>query len=312
MGNIDVLEKMKKERIGMHVTNLRGYGAICTDYKNANHITIQYDGTDVTHRCSWTSFISRRFKDPPFKHVGERRQNNQGVWMTILEYKNASHSTVKFDSGYICTNVQYHDFLDGGVKDLFFPDVCGIGYIGKGRYKSTENHKPSIAYQRWIAMLVRANGKKQNCPTYEECSVCEEWHNFQNFAAWFYQQYYEVPNQVMSLDKDILFKGNKLYSPHTCCIVPQDINVLFTNRTNDRGDYPIGVSQTTWGHRYSAIVNKEGRSHYLGSFNTPEEAFYAYKAAKEAHIKQMADKYKQWLPDKVYQAMYAYEIDIND
>lgn len=64
--------------------------------------------------------------------------------------------------------------------------------------------------------------------TYINCKVCDEWLNFQNFSEWFKNNYYEVEGQRMELDKDILNKGNKIYSPNTCIFVPHNINNLFT------------------------------------------------------------------------------------
>lgn len=64
-------------------------------------------------------------------------------------------------------------------------------------------------------------------PTYKGCSVCDEWLNYQNFAKWYDDNYYEIKGEIMCLDKDILVKGNKIYSPENCVFVPNYINVLF-------------------------------------------------------------------------------------
>ena len=61
---------------------------------------------------------------------------------------------------------------------------------------------------------------KEKHPTYENVYVCEEWHNFQNFAKWYYNNYYSINEERMEIDKDILYKNNKVYSPDTCIIVP--------------------------------------------------------------------------------------------
>ena len=51
----------------------------------------------------------------------------------------------------------------------------------------------------------------------------------------------------MAIDKDILYKGNKIYCPEKCIFVPFSINSLFTKRQNRRGDYPIGVCKNNEG-----------------------------------------------------------------
>ena len=124
----------------------------------------------------------------------------------------------------------------------------------------------------------------------------------------------------MNLDKDILKKGNKIYSPDTCVYTPQKINTLFIKSDALRGDFPIGVtrngkkgySATCYAHSgiNDKMENKVGE--YLGTFRTPEEAFYAYKTFKEVYIKQIAEEYKPYIPEKLYNAMYNYEVEITD
>ena len=155
-------------------------------------------------------------------------------------------------------------------------------------------------------------------PTYRDCYVCEEWHNFQNFGEWWEYNVYNCNNEKMCLDKDILVKGNKVYSPETCIIVPERINLLFVKKDANRGDYPIGVDK--WlnkknGDKWLKVrcSTLEKREH-LGYFplNRPFQAFYTYKQFKENHIKQVADEYKGLIPTKLYEALYKYEVEIND
>lgn len=148
-------------------------------------------------------------------------------------------------------------------------------------------------------------------PTYEDCYVCEEWLNYQNFAEWFYQNYYEVDNEIMNLDKDILYKGNKVYSPETCVFVPQRINTLFIKSNKIRGDLPIGV--TSKNNKFmTRCKNGQNEKIYLGTFNTIEEAFKSYKEYKEKLIEQTANEYKEFIPYVLYEAMCNYEVEIND
>ena len=61
-------------------------------------------------------------------------------------------------------------------------------------------------------------------------------------------------------------------------------------------------------------VFKDGKKtrKYLGLFDTPNEAFEVYKKAKEEYIKEVADNYKDKIPTKLYESMYAYEVSIDD
>ena len=64
--------------------------------------------------------------------------------------------------------------------------------------------------------------------------------------------------------------------------------------------------------KYKATISKNNVKLYLGLFDTPEEAFQAYKTAKEEYIKEVADKGKESISPKVYRAMYNYKVEITD
>lgn len=117
----------------------------------------------------------------------------------------------------------------------------------------------------------------------------------------------------MGLDKDILNKGNKIYSPENCIFVPQSINNLFIKRQNNRGEYPIGVCYHKATNKFRASCNNANKEHVvLGNFDNPIDAFNEYKRFKEITIKKVADLYKDIIPEKLYVAMYKYEIEITD
>ena len=132
---------------------------------------------------------------------------------------------------------------------------------------------------------------------------------FSNFKKWYDQFNYENYH----LDKDILVKGNKHYSPDTCCLVPQEINTLLTKRQGCRGRQPIGVCYIKRSGKYSATIHKM-RNVHLGFFDTPEEAFQAYKSAKEQYVKEIATQYFQEgkITQRVYQALMEYQVEITD
>ena len=158
-------------------------------------------------------------------------------------------------------------------------------------------------------MLRRCYDKKLHLkePTYKDATCCEEWLNYEN--------YYEIDNDNMQLDKDILYKDNKIYSPETCIFVNQRINKLFIKRKAKRGSLPIGVTYNKRDNKIQArcdITKGNGGKKYLGSLKTPEEAFKAYKTFKEKYIKQVADESKDKIPKKLYEAMYRYEVEITD
>lgn len=138
-----------------------------------------------------------------------------------------------------------------------------------------------------------------------------EWlHSQENFEKW-------LNGKDWAVDKDILIKGNKVYSSATCCLVPRQVNNLFIKRDADRGAYPIGVyfdnKQNIFVAQCSCVEHKNHRI-FLGHYYTPEDAFDAYKKCKENIIKRVAkEEYeKRNITQQCYEAMVKYEVEITD
>ena len=249
----------------------------------------------------------------------ETGTNNFGSKMVITKYRNALDIDVYFPQyDWIFKNATYITFKKGNIKCPYERRYYGAGYLGEGKYKVSENGKDTKCYKTWSHMLERCYNEKykKKKPTYEDCKVCEELLNFQNFAEWDSENYYVIEGERMHLDKDILIKGNKIYSPDTCIYVPQTINSLFVKSDKIRGNTPIGVSRQKNKFRAQCSVydfeNKNKKRKYLGSYNSPEEAFKVYKEFKENYIKEVADYYKNQIPNKLYDALYNYEVEITD
>lgn len=238
--------------------------------------------------------------------IGEINFNKTGSKMVIIEYKSAHDIVIEFDNGYI-TKSKYQHFKSGKIKNPYDKIIYGKGYLGEGKY-SSKNKK---AYNTWKGMLRRSYDPKyhKKNPTYEGCSTVDGWHNFQNFAKWFKNNYYEFGDQTMDLDKDILIKNNKIYSLATCLFVPQSINKLFLKRNSERGLYPIGVSLKRGRGKFRVQTTK---GKHLGLFKDPVEAFQVYKEHKESLIKTIANKNKNRIPKILYEAMMKYRIEIDD
>lgn len=249
-------------------------------------------------------------------YVGLESYNNFGSKIIITRSNGSTDVDIYFPQyDWIAKNKDVSQFKNGNIKCPYEKRYSGVGYIGEGDYKLFENKKESKAYSTWRGLLKRCYTKAQldRHNTYKNVFVCEEWHNFQNFAEWYYNNYYEVDGQKMHLDKDILYKGNKIYSPQTCVFVPQNINKIFTKSDGIRGDYPIGVYYCKTTNKFkSQCYNGYGGYVKLGSYNTPQEAFQSYKCFKENIIKRIADEYKAYIPKELYDAMYRYEVEITD
>ena len=251
---------------------------------------------------------------PKLDRTNETRINNNGEEMRIIRYGNVHDIDVQFDDGVILEHREYGAFLKGQIKNPMTPTYYGIGFIGVGKFKTCdENGKNTKCYDTWLNMLARCYDPKlqEKYPTYKNCRVCEEWWNFQVFAEWYYSHFYEIENERMALDKDILKKGNKVYSADTCVYVPQSINSLFIKRDNERGNLPIGVRKNR--NKFQARLCKgNGKRIQLGTYTTPEEAFLVYKEHKEQFIKEVAEKYKGQIPHEAYEALMNYEVEIDD
>ena len=219
---------------------------------------------------------------------------------------------------WVFKHATYQSFKNGTIKCPYEPRVYGVGYLGEGKYKAFENGKLTDKYDIWQDMLRRCYDPKlhEKYSTYKDCEVEDKWLNFQHMGEWIEENYYEIPGETMCLDKDILCKGNKIYSRDTCVFVPQRINVLFTKRDNDRGNCPIGVTPRPSGNYQAYCQNEYGKSVYLGVYHSKEEAFQVYKNYKEKIIKEVIDSYEGIIPEPYYSrlktAMYNYEVEIDD
>lgn len=169
----------------------------------------------------------------------------------------------------------------------------------------------TYSYIVWRSMIVRCYSDRElkKHPSYNGCSVCGEWAYYSNFKKWFTETYIDG----YTLDKDIIKKGNKVYCPEYCCWVPQRINVLLTNRRLHRGNYPIGVNALC-ADKYVSMYNVDGHLRKIGIFETEKDAFEAYKGAKEAYIKKVAQEYfdKGLISERVRNALFRYEVEITD
>ena len=251
--------------------------------------------------------------------TGEERLNTFGSKMIIKEYREYSDIDVYFpEYNWTFKHAIYQTFKKGTIKCPYEPRTYGVGYLGEGKYKTRENGKKTDEYIIWCGILRRCYDPKlhERESTYKNCTVEEYLLNCQHMGEWIDKNYYEIPGEQMCLDKDILCKGNKVYSRETCIFVPERINLLFTKCDNRRGDSPIGVTPRESGNYQVFCSNGYRKSVYLGSYSTEEEAFQVYKEYKEKVIKEVIDSYEGKIPEPHYSrlkdAMYNYKVEIDD
>lgn len=197
--------------------------------------------------------------------------------------------------------------------DTVFPSnhankAHGVGYNSKGKHKVVVDGKVTAIYHVWRNMIRRCYDPKTQSKrvTYIGCSVDERWHDYQDFAEWCYS--HEYCGMGYELDKDLLTPENKIYSPDTCCFVPQEVNLLLNNNSRARGIYPQGVSWDNKDKKYRAQIKLSGKTTRLGGFDCPNEAYKIYKAAKEANVKRIALEWQDRIADNVFQALMTWQL----
>ena len=245
--------------------------------------------------------------------VGKVCKSKSSGDFKILKYNDSKNVEIQFiNTGYE-TSATLGNIRNGKVEDRYLPSVRGVGVIGD-KYPITINSVQTKEYVLWKHMLQRcySDDFKKERPTYEGCQVSENFKSYEYFYEWCHEQV-GFGNEGFHLDKDLLVKGNKVYSENTCVFIPQEVNTLLVKSTALRGKHLIGVS---WNKKDKAFVAKarknKGKSEHLGIFKTEIEAFNAYKQAKEAFVKEQADKWKGKIDERAYNALMNYEVEITD
>ena len=270
------------------------------------------------------TYTKEKIKQLKFERIGTVRNNNQGYPMKCVEYIDSKHIVVEFQDEFKERhNATWQQFLHGEIKNNSKNNasnglIYGVG-IRDDKYPISLNGKKVKEYVLWNKMLERCYSPKvsERNPTYINTRCSKEFLLYSSFYDWLHLQdnwEYLIDNDIkFNLDKDILIKGNKVYSPETCCLVPQNVNSLFIKRDASRGDFPIGVSKRR--SKYCAQwSNNKGQKLRIDGIETPEKAFQIYKREKENVIKQVAqEEYdKGTIIKACYEAMMKYEVEITD
>lgn len=224
----------------------------------------------------------------------------------IIKYNGYDDIDIEFEDGYIAKNKSYKDFKKYSVFNPYTPSIYGRGYLGSGKYTSKKNNKHTKEYLVWRTMFVRCYSKKyiEEHPTYNNCEVCKEWYNFQIFAEWFNNNYYQIDNEIIDLDKDFLSSNCKIYSPNTCIFLPQFINKAIVHSE-------INFSKPSKNNKYHARISKRNKQIHLGYYDKYEDAKEVYVNAKNEYIQELANQYKAMLPEKIFNVLKNYKIVLN-
>lgn len=246
------------------------------------------------------------------KYLGKVFPSNNYGDVEVIEVLEGSKLKVKFlNTG----NIRVYDTVSVTRKEMrdveAFPVyTTGIqdikGYLVKGQPKPKD-------YSVW-------NGVRQRCynlncrgslPTYEGCTMSDDFLVFSKFKEWYNNQI-GCDQEDWHIDKDLLVKGNKVYSAETCVLLPKQINSAIVIHNRGSNNFPMGVIYNSTKTRYRARIQRKEGWESLGTYDTPEEAFYAYKPVKEAYVKSIADVWKDQIDPRAYDALMNWTIDIDD
>ena len=249
--------------------------------------------------------------------VGKVFKSKSSGDFKIVKYNDSRNVEIQFINTGFETVTRIDCITDGRIKDQYLPSVYGVGIVGT-KYPTKVNGIETKEYMLWKSMLARCYSDiyKNKKSTYEGCEVSENFKYYDYFYEWCHKQIgfgNEGNGNPFHLDKDLLIKGNKVYSESACVFIPHEINSLLTKCTASRGEYLIGVC---WHNTKKAFIarvckNTGGREH-LGYFKTEIEAFNAYKQAKESFIKEQAEKWKYQIDPRAYEALMNYTVEITD
>lgn len=275
----------KKDRLGEINYNMQNLKMRIIRYGGCDDIDVIFEDGTISKNRTYQSFkkgtiknINKEYHTKVYnknknQRIGEQNYNKKGFLMKIIKYEYGQNIIVEFnDANKTQVKTRYNLFKNGDVQYPYEKTVLNIASIGQTKIYENNKHKKS--YKVWSSMITRCYSEKyhKRQKTYKDCVVCDEWLCYENFEKWFNKNYYEIPNEKVCLDKDILIKGNKIYSPETCCFVPQSIN--------------------------NCILYKHNKN-----YTTLE-----YITLRNDKIKYLANKYKNYINKEVYNILCNYNV----
>lgn len=228
---------------------------------------------------------------------------SSGGTCTVIAYERNSRITIRHDDSYGHTAVvEGGNIRKGNVRNPYARNVYGMGMIGVGPHKVKEGGKKTAAYALWTGIMQRGYcpAFKADNPSYQDVSVCSEWHSFQVFAEWFSSQEM-AGTKGFQLDKDLIIPRNREYSPAACSFVPSQINSLLNDCAARRGEFLQGVCFEKDRGTYRAKIHIRGKVVDLGRFSSEYVAYEVYRRVKEKYVREMAEEYRFLLHPSVYE-----------
>ena len=225
------------------------------------------------------------------------------------------------------------DFADNWYKNLIYVTGEDFRNLKAGKitwqelgyeqeyieYVNNAKNQAMTAYGSISSRCKGENNSESAHKCYDDVEMCQEWKDDpQLFVKRYLELYYEVPGESMAVDKDLFGNGSKVYSPETICILPQGLNTLLANSKKHYKDGETPNNVLPLGVRYNGKVNKYyGQITYFGTEDeitlpyrdTIEEAFADYKKFKECDIAITVSKYRDKIPEYIYEKLLTVRVE---
>nr|DAG70217.1 MAG TPA: hypothetical protein [Caudoviricetes sp.] len=318
--------KQDKDKTGEQIVLTNGMIATIIKYNKSNDIIVKVNEYEPFH----TSYSV--FKNGLVAFIkGIERMNMVGSYITnrygtkakiiSLDKENNTYN-LALDNGYSFSKKCFDiDNNKNNFKTPYCKTFSGVGYVGE---KYSPKDYPEF-YSKWYGLLDRVYGRQdinKYYASYKGCTICNRWLNFSNFVDDMLNMWYECDDDL-NIDKDIKIKGNKIYSPETCLLVPAKINKTFIGILGcDKQGEDKHYKGIHWDNNKKRwVVKPIGRSKGCDEskrtgvhkeFKTQEEAWKYYREIKNEHIYKTINEYKDVLPKEVYDILISYEVEVED
>lgn len=239
--------------------------------------------------------------------VGDVLEAKSGSTYTIIRYENSRDITIRFNDEYgFQMKTKSSSFKTGMMKNPYHRSVRGVGFFGVGEFVSHKSGRHTKEYTVWQSMIERCYAGLDRFAAYADCTVHEDWHNFQNFAKWYTSNEY-YGKSGYHLDKDILVSGNRVYSPDTCLLVPSEINQMFEYINPTHKGEVLGISFNDYSKKYLAHICMGNETKFLGSFKTKDLAHAAYIEFKKLYFRNMAIVHRDSISTHVFDILFDWQ-----
>tara|TARA_R110000868_G_C10813277_1_gene758023 strand:- start:138 stop:1127 length:990 start_codon:yes stop_codon:yes gene_type:complete len=179
----------------------------------------------------------------------------------------------------------------GNEKGIRISDLTTGRTTSCGCKTRKHGKRNSRIYVIWRGMKARCLNPKS--PSYKNyggngVTIDERWMNFENF----YEDMGDPPDR-MTLDKDVIVKGNKVYAPGLCkwsTPAEQSVNKMFTTK---KSKY-VYVSWNKIKEKWQVILPINGKGKKIGTYYTEEDA--AKVVCNYFNINLVSILRKNWIP----------------